>query len=110
MAANLSTGRGAGTTPPVGAHPGRLPAAGPSTLRRVTVVVGLIFLPLGAIILASAPLLHASGWTGAALVVGGASVLAVGLGLVAAFAHAEHLRSRRRVDRLGQNRGHGGRG
>ena len=61
MAANVSTDHGAETTPP---------AVGPSTLRRVTVVVGFILLPLGAIILASAPLLHASGWTGAALVAG----------------------------------------
>ena len=109
MAANVSTDRGAETTPPVGAYSGRAPAAGPSTWRRVTVVVGLILLPLGAIILTSAPLLHAIGWTGAALVLGGASVLAVGFGLVAAFAHAEHLRSRLGVDRLGQHRGHGGR-
>ena len=108
MAANVSTDR-AETTPSGPAHPGRVPAVGPSTLRRVTVVVGFILLPLGAIILACAPLLHASGWTGAALVLSGASVLAAGIGLVAAFAHAEHLRSRRGVDRLGQNRGHGGR-
>ena len=63
---------------------GRSLPAGPSTLRRGAVVVGLILLPLGAIILWSAPLLHANGWTGAGLVVGGASVLATGIGLVAA--------------------------
>jgi hypothetical protein len=81
-------------------------AAGPSTLRRVSVVVGLILLPLGAIILTSAPLLHPTGWTAAALVVGGALVLTVGIGLVAAFAHAEHPRSRRECRRGGRNRGH----
>jgi hypothetical protein len=60
--------------------------------------------------LASAPLLHASGWPAAVLVVGGASVLTAGIGLLAAPAHAEHLRSRRGGDRLGRSRGHGGRG
>ena len=70
MAANVSTDHGAETTPSGPADAGRVPAVGPSTLRRVTVVVGFILLPLGAIILASAPLLHASGWTGAALVAG----------------------------------------
>jgi hypothetical protein len=108
MAANVSTDR-AETTPSGPAHPGRVPAVGPSTPRRVTVVVGFVLLPLGAIILACAPLLHASGWTGAALVLSGASVLAAGIGLVAAFAHAEHPRSRVRVDRPGRHRGHGGR-
>jgi hypothetical protein len=99
MAANVSTDHGAETT---------RPAAGPSTLRRVTVVVGLILLPLGAVILAAAPPLHASGWAGAALVVGGAAVLTVGIGLVAAPVHAEHLRARRGAD-VGQDRSHGGR-
>ena len=109
MAANVSADR-AETTPSRPAHPGRVSAVGPSPLRRVTVVVGFILLPLGAIILACAPLLHARGWAGAALVLGGASVLTAGAGLVAAFAHAEHPRSRLRVDRRGRYRGHGGRG
>jgi hypothetical protein len=108
MAANVSTDR-AETTPSGPAHPGRVPAVGPSTLRRVTAVVGFILLPLGASILACAPLLHASGGTGAALVLSGASVLAAGIGLVAAFAHAEHPRSRLRVNRSGRHRGHSGR-
>jgi hypothetical protein len=64
-------------------------------LRRVTVVVGLLLLPLGTFILTGGPLLHASGWTGAALVLSGALVLTLGIGLVAGPAHAEHLRLRR---------------
>jgi hypothetical protein len=95
VAADVSTERGAETAPPARANLGRSLPAGRSTLRRVAVVVGLILLPLGAIVLWSAPLLHANGWTGAALVVGGASVLTTGIGLVAASAHAEHLRSSR---------------
>ncbi len=109
MAANVSTNP-AETTAPGRADAGRVPAVGSSTLRRVTVVVGFMLLPVGAIILASAPLLHASGWPAAVLVVGGASVLTAGIGLLAAPAHAEHLRSRRGGDRLGRSRGHGGRG
>ena len=65
--------------------------------------VGLVLLPLGAIILASAALLQASSWTGAAFVVGGALVLAAGIGLVAAPVHAVHLRSHRGVERPGPN-------
>ena len=93
MAANMSQSRSAEPTSRVGAHPGRVPAIEPSPARQVTVVVGLILMPLGAIILASAALLQASNWTGAALVVGGALVLAAGIGLVAAPVHAVHLRS-----------------
>jgi hypothetical protein len=95
VAADVSTDRGAETVPPARANLGRSLPADPSTPRRVAVVMGLILLPLGAIILWSAPLLHANGWTGAVLVVGGASVLATGIGLVAASAHAQHLRSSR---------------
>ena len=94
MAANMSHSRSAETTSRIGAGPGRVPANGPSPTRQVTVVMGLVLLPLGAIILASAALLKASSWTGAALVVGGAVVLAAGIGLVAAPVHAVHLRSR----------------
>ena len=93
VVANVSTGRSVETASRAGSDHERVPANGPSTLRRVMVVVGLILLPLGVIILASAPLLQANGWTGAALVLGGASVLAAGIGLVASPAHAEHLRS-----------------
>ena len=67
--------------------------------------MGLILLPLGAILLASAPLLRAGGWSGAALVLGGASVLAVGIGLVASPLHAAHLRSHREPDRPRPHRG-----
>ena len=109
MVANVSADR-AETTPSGRADAGRVPAVGTSTLRRVTVLVGFILLPVGPIILASAPLLHASGWPAAVLVVGGAAVLTVGIGLVAAAAHAEHLGSRQGVDRTGRSRGHGGRG
>jgi hypothetical protein len=109
MATEASTERGGETIPSVRAHPGRrVQAAGPSTPRRVAVVVGFILLPVGSIILASAPLLHPSGWTAAALVVGGASVLTVGIGLVTAYAHAEHPRARRECHRVGRNRGHCG--
>ena len=93
MAANMSQSRSAEPTSRVGAHPGRVPVIEPSPARQVTVVVGLILMPLGAIILASAALLQASSWTGAALVAGGASALAAGIGLVAVPVHAVHLRS-----------------
>ena len=53
MAANVSTNR-AETTASGRADAGRVPAVGGSTLRRVTVVVGFMLLPVGAIILASA--------------------------------------------------------
>jgi hypothetical protein len=109
MAANVPTDR-TETTQSGRAHPGRVPAAGPSTPGRVAVVVGFILLPLGAIILASAPLLHASGWPAAALVVGGAAVLTAGIGLLTAPAHAARLRFRREVEHLGRSRGHGGTG
>jgi hypothetical protein len=105
MAANKSTGRRFETTSRAEADAQRVMANGPATARRITVVVGLILLPLGTIILVSAPLLRASGWIAAALVLGGASVLAAGIGLVASPAHAEHLRSHRAVDRVRQNRG-----
>ena len=103
MTANMSTGRSSGTASRTGAGTGRVPARGSSSVRRVGIVVGLIFLPLGAIILAGAPLLQAGGWTGATLVVGGASVLAVGIALVSAPAHAEHLRSRGGARRDGED-------
>jgi hypothetical protein len=95
--------------PHAGADTGQSPAIAPSTGRSVAVVVGLILLPLGTIVLASVALLQASGWIGAGLVLGGASVLAAGIGLVSAPAHAEHLRVRRGVDRLGQDCGADGR-
>jgi hypothetical protein len=105
MAANKSTGRRGETTSYAEADPERVTVNGPSTPRRIAVVVGLILLPLGTVLLASAPLLRAGGWTGAALVLGGASVLAAGLGLIASPVHAEHLRSHRGGDRVGRNRG-----
>ena len=104
MAADVSTDRGAETVPPARADLEPSLPAGPSTPRRVAVVVGLILLPLGAIILWSAPLLHANGWTGAVLVLGGASVLATGIGLVATPAHAQHLRSSQDGRRSGPRR------
>jgi hypothetical protein len=64
------------------------------------VVVGVLLLPLAAIVLASAALLKAGGWTGAVLVLAGALLLTTGIGLVSAPAHAEHLARRRgRTDR-----------
>jgi hypothetical protein len=99
MVANVVKGRGTDGASRAGVFRTRAPSAGPSRPRRVAVVVGLLLLPLGAMIMAGVPLLHASGWTGAALVVSGASVLAAGIGLVARPAHAEHLRTRRGVDR-----------
>jgi hypothetical protein len=88
-----------------GADAGQVRAIGPPARRSVTVVVGLVLLLLGTIALASAALLQASGWVGAGLVLGGASLLAVGVGLVSASAHAEHLRVRRGADGLGQDCG-----
>jgi hypothetical protein len=72
---------------------------GPSTLRRAVVVVGGLLLPLAAIVLVSAALLRAHGWTGATLVLVGALLLTVGIGLVSKPAHAEHL-----AVRLGRSR------
>ncbi|MDF3048965.1 MAG: hypothetical protein K0R87_603 [Pseudonocardia sp.] len=68
-----------------------MPSAGPSTARRIGVVVGMLLLPLAAIVLASAALLRAGGWTGAGLILAGALLLAVGIGLLSTPAHAEHL-------------------
>ena len=110
MVANESTGRTAGTAAPPGTDPGQVPTNGASTRGRILAVVGLVLLPLGAIILACAPLLRASDWAGAAFVVGGTAVLAVGIGLVSAPAHAEHVRSHRRTGRTGPDRGDGATG
>jgi hypothetical protein len=62
----------------------RTGATVPSRARRTAVVVGLLLLPLAAIVLAAAPLLRPGGWTGAALVLAGALLLMVGIGLVSA--------------------------
>jgi hypothetical protein len=98
MVANVVKGRDTDRASQAGVSRERAPSAGTSRPRRVAVAVGLLLLPLAAMILAGVPLLHASGWTGAALVVSGASVLAAGIGLVAGPAHAEHLRTRRGID------------
>jgi hypothetical protein len=110
MAANESTGRSATTAPPAGPDPGQVPTNGASTRRRISVVVGLLLLPMGAVVLACAPLLRASDWAGAVFVVAGTAALAVGIGLVSAPAHAEHVRSYRRTGRTGPDRGDGGTG
>jgi hypothetical protein len=107
MPANVAEGRSADRPSQVGVVRKRVPTAGPPPPRRVAVLVGLLLLPLGAIILAGVPLLHASGWTAAALVVSGASALTAGIGLVARPAHAEHLRTCLGVDRRRRN-GRGG--
>lgn len=99
MAAHMPTGRRTGTTPRIEVDRRAMSTTAASAPQRVRVVVGLILLPLGAIIFTSAALLQASGWAGAVLVVGGAAVLAAGVGLGSAPAHAEHLRSRRGVER-----------
>jgi hypothetical protein len=70
---------------------------GPSTARRVAVVMGMLLLPLAAIVLTSTALLRAGGWTGALIVLVGAVLLTLGIALVSAPAHAEHLA--RRTDR-----------
>jgi hypothetical protein len=70
-------------------------AVGPSTLRRVAAVVGVLLLPVAAIVLAIAALLRPGGWAGAALVLAGALLLAIGIGMVSAPAHAEHLAAHR---------------
>jgi len=62
----------------------------------VGVVVGMLLLPLAAIVLVAAALLRADGWAGAALVLAGALMLAAGVGLVSTPAHAEHVASRHR--------------
>src|SRR4051812_26470728 len=99
MVANVVKGRSTDAASRTGRSRTRAASVGPSTPRRVADVVGLLLLPLGAMILAGVPLLHASGWTGAALVMGGAAVLTAGIGLIAGPAHVEHLRTRRGVDR-----------
>jgi hypothetical protein len=63
---------------------------------RVGVAVGMLLMPLAAIVLGTAALLRADGWAGAALVLGGALMLAAGVGLVSTPAHAEHVALRRR--------------
>ena len=75
---------------------GRTAAAERRTLRRVAVVAGMLLLPLAAIVLAAAALLRTGGWIGAVLVLAGALLLATGIGLVSAPAHAEHLASHNR--------------
>ena len=73
----------------------RTPAVERLTRRRqVTVVAGMLLMPLGVIVLASAAMLRVGGWTGAALVLAGTVLLAAGIGLVSAPAHARHLASR----------------
>ena len=73
---------------------GRAPAVDRLTLRQVTVVAGMLLMPLAVIVLASAALLRMGGWTGAALVLAGTLMLAIGIGLVSAPAHARRLASR----------------
>jgi hypothetical protein len=99
MVANVAEGRSADKPSQAWAVRKRVPSARRPTPRWVAVMAGLLLLPLGTILLTGVPLLHASGWTGAALVVSGASVLTAGMGLVAGPAHAEHVRSRRGVAR-----------
>ena len=72
----------------------RTPAVERLTLRQVTVVAGMLLMPLAVIVLASAAILRVGGWTGAALVLAGTLLLATGIGLVSAPAHARHLASR----------------
>ena len=72
----------------------RTPAVERLTRRQVTVVAGMLLMPLGVIILGSAAMLRVGGWTGAALVLAGTLLLATGIGLVSAPAHARHLASR----------------
>ena len=72
----------------------RTPAVERLTRRQVTVVAGMLLMPLGVIVLASAAMLRVGGWTGAALVLAGTLLLATGIGLVSAPAHVRHLASR----------------
>jgi hypothetical protein len=95
MAAKVPTTRRCGTIPQAGADIGQASAIAPSAGRSLMVVLGLLLLSLGAIMLAIAGLLQVSGWLGAALVVGGASVLAAGVGLVSTLVHAAHSTRRR---------------
>ena len=69
---------------------------GPSAVRRAAVAVGVLLFPLAAIVLMSAALLRAPGWSGAALVLVGALLLTAGIALVSTPAHAEHLAARLR--------------
>jgi hypothetical protein len=55
----------------------------------------VLLLPIAAIVVMSAALLHSDGWTGAALVLGGALLLTLGIGLLSVPAHEEHLATRR---------------
>ena len=71
-----------------------MPAVERPTLRQVMVVAGMLLMPLAVIVLASAALLRMRGWPGAALVLAGTLMLATGIGLVSAPAHARHLASR----------------
>ena len=91
MAARTSEGERAA---PRAGPGGRAPAVDRLTLRQVTVVAGMLLMPLGVIVLASAAMLRVGGWTGAALVLAGTVLLAAGIGLVSAPAHARHLASR----------------
>ena len=91
MAARTSEGERAA---PRAGPGGRAPAVDRLTLRQVTVVAGMLLMPLAVIVLASAALLRMGGWTGAALVLAGTLLLATGIGLVSAPAHARHLASR----------------
>lgn len=74
----------------------RTPTVERLTLRQITVLAGMLLMPLAVIVLASAALLRVGGWTGAALVLAGTLLLATGIGLVSAPAHARHLASRNR--------------
>ena len=91
MAARTSEGEQAAPRTGLG---GRTPAVERPTLRQVTVVAGMLLMPLAVIVLASAALLRMGGWTGAALVLAGTLMLAIGIGLVSAPAHARRLASR----------------